>query len=295
MDDRQIEVNAIEVRRSLANSFQGSQPGDHAWRGDVGIGDVEVTVDVRTAEDGRPYVDVTAPVVPVGDLDGQLARILVIENVELVLGRFAVSGGAVRVEHAILAGATMAAVEVQSSVWTVGWAAHAFAPRLEALLRNATPTPPAPRTPASMRRDAAEHVAMTDRRVKRFLDERFGGFDHDENWGYHGGFGSARVFVDVLPVLEESTAVRASSPVLSDVDLSDELALELMRLSAERPFGTYSYQPGRREVWFEHAILGDDLDRVELETAIEVVAETADGQDDMLAERFGGRRYADLG
>jgi hypothetical protein len=41
-------------------------------------------------------------------------------------------------------------------------------------------------------------------------------------------------------------------------------------------------------------ILGDDLDRVELESAIEVVAETADGDDDKLAARFGGRRYADL-
>jgi len=295
VDDRQIEVNAIEVRRALARSFSGDDPGDHAWRGHVGIGDAEVAVDVRTGQDGRPYVMVTAPVVPAPELDGRLARVLVIENGELVLGRFAVAGGNVRVEHAILAGVTMAAVEVQSSVWTVGWAADAFAPRLEALLREATPTPPAPRTPAALRRDAAEHVAITDRRVKRFLDERFGGFEHDPDWGYHGGFGSARVFVDVLPVLEDSTAVRASSPVLSDIDLGDELALELLRHSAERPFGCYSYQPGRREVWFEHVILGDDLDRVELESAIEVVADTADGQDDMLAERFGGRRYADLG
>ena len=131
--------------------------------------------------------------------------------------------------------------------------------------------------------------------MKRFLDERFGGFHHDPDWGYHGGFGSARVFVDVLPVLEDSTAVRASSPVLSDVDLGDELALELMRLSASSsPSACYSYVPSRREVWFEHAILGDDLDQVELESAIEVVAETADGDDDKLAARFGGRRYADL-
>ena len=75
-------------------------------------------------------------------------------------------------------------------------------------------------------------MVITDHRVKHFLDERFGGFDHDPDWGYHGGFGSARVFVDVLPVLEDSTAVRASSPVLSDIDLTDDLALELMRLAA---------------------------------------------------------------
>ncbi len=294
MDDRQIEVNAIEVRRALARSFSGHEGGEHAWVGGIGIGEVQVTVDVLTAEGGRPYVHVAAPVIA-ADLDGRTARLLVIENAELVFGRFEHAAGQVRVEHAILAGTTMAAVEVQSSVWAVGWAADAFAPRLEALLREATPPPPAPQPPAALRRDAAEHVVITDRRVKRFLDERFGGFDHDPAWGYHGGFGSARVFVDVMPVLEDSTAVRASSPVLSDVELSDELALELLRLSAERPFGGYAYIASRREVWFQHAILGDDLDRVELESAIEVVAETADSQDDVLAERFGGRRYADLG
>jgi hypothetical protein len=294
VDDRQIEVNAIEVRRALARSFSGRDPGDHAWVGGVGFGTQEVTVDVRTAESGRPYVHVSAPVTA-ADLDGRAARLLVIENGELVFGRFSHAAGQVRVEHAILAGTTMAAIEVQSSVWTVGWAADAFAPRLQALLREGTPPPPAPQPPAALRRDAAEHVVITDRRVKRFLDERFGGFDHDPDWGYHGGFGSARVFVDVLPVLEESTAVRASSPVLSDVELTDDLALELLRLSTERPFGGYSYVPSRREVWFEHAILGDDLDRVELESAIEIVADTADAHDDMLAQRFGGRRYADLG
>ncbi len=294
MDDRQIEVNAIEVRRALARSFSGHEGGDHAWVGGIGIGDVRVVVDVLTSEDGRPYVHVEAAVTA-AQLDGRTARLLVIENNELVFGRFGHAAGQVRVEHAILAGTTMAAVEVQSSVWTVGWAADAFRSRIDALLREATPPPPPPQPPAALRRDAAEHVVITDRRVKRFLDERFGGFDHDPSWGYHGGFGSARVFVDVLPVLEDSTAVRASSPVLSDVELSDDMALELLRLTAARPFGGYAYVPRRREVWFQHAILGDDLDRVELESAIEVVAETADSQDDLLAERFGGRRYADLG
>jgi hypothetical protein len=60
------------------------------------------------------------------ELDGRLARTLVIENAELVLGRFTHADGHVHVEHAILAGTTMAAVEVQASVWTVAWAADAF-------------------------------------------------------------------------------------------------------------------------------------------------------------------------
>ena len=152
-------------------------------------------------------------------------------------------------------------VEVQASVWTVGWAAASWAARLHALLSDAVPVPPAPQTPAARLRDAADHVEMTTRRVRRYLDERHGGFQHDPDWGFHGAFGSARVFVDVLPVLDDSTAVRASAPVLSDIDLSDGLAVKVAEVTAETPFGAFAYLAGRRELWFQHAILGDDLDR----------------------------------
>jgi hypothetical protein len=237
---------------------------------------------------------VAADVLDAPDADARLASLLLIENGELVLGRFHPAAGRVRIEHAILAGTTMDPVEVQASVWTVGWTANAFRPRLRALLTDTVPPPPPPRTPAALRRDAADHVAITERRVRRLLDERLGGFEHDPDWGYHGGFGSARVFVDVLPVLETSTAVRASSPVLSDVGLDRRLAERLMGLSGAGPFGSFLYLPSRREVWFQHVILGDDLDAIEFEAAIEVVAQTADGCDDELAAEFGGKRYADL-
>ncbi len=292
MQSRLIDVSTLAVRRALARSFVGVDPGEHAWRGHA-ESEALVSVDVRTLPDGRPYVAIWADVLEAED-DERLSTILLIESGELVLGRLRPIGGRVRVEHAILAGTTMDAVEVQASVWTVGWSAAAFAPRLRALLTEAVPPPPPPRPPAALRRDAADHLGITERRVRRLLDERFGGFQHDPDWGYHGGFGSARVFVDVLPVLEDSTAVRASSPVLSDVDLSPPLARRLTELAAAGPFGGFLYVPGRREAWFQHAILGDDLDANELEAAIEVVAQVADGCDDELAARFGGKRYADL-
>jgi hypothetical protein len=131
--------------------------------------------------------------------------------------------------------------------------------------------------------------------VERTLGSHYGTFQHHPDWGFHGGFGSARVFVDVLPVLDDSTAVRASSPVVSGVDLTDPLALRLLELGAAEPFGGFLYMPSRREVWFQHAILGDDLDERELAAAIDVVAAVADGTDDRLVAEFGGRRYADLG
>jgi len=292
--DPRIHVNELNVRRALANSFVEGESGEHAWSGSVGIGDRVVSADVRSLSDGRPYVMVSSACVPAPPLDGDLARLLVIESAGATIGRLVHRDGQIVVEHGILAGVTMASVEVQAAVWTVGWTSDALAPRLAALLQRATPVPHVPELPAALRRDSADHVRMTTDRVQRFLTSRYGGFEHDPAWGFHGGFGSARVFVEVLPVLEDSTAVRASSPVLSEVDLSDALALRLHELTAAGAFGGFVYLPTRREVWFEHVVLGDDLDAVELETGIDAVASVADGQDDALAAEFGGRRYADL-
>jgi len=294
MAERQIDVTAIEVRRALARTFHGAESDSHAWQGTVGVGEAVVSVDVVPREGGS-LVHARARSIECDAEPAPLARVLASENAELVLGRFAASGGAVDVEHAILAGPTMDAVEVQASVWAVGWAAASFAPRMRALVTEAVPVPPPPQTPAARLRDSADHVEFTTRRVRQHLDARYGGFEHHPDWGFHGAFGSARVFVEVLPVLDDSTAVRVSSPVLSQVPLSDELALRLLGLASEQPFGAFAHLAARNEVWLQHAILGDDLDPVELETAIDAVATVADGCDDALAREFGGLRYADLG
>jgi hypothetical protein len=293
--DGHIEVNAMAVRHALARTFTGADPQGHAWRGTTGVGATVVTVDVEPGDGAEVLVHVWAPALAAGPLDARIARVIVCENAELVLGRFRHGDDAIVVEHTILAGTTMDPVEVQSSVWTVGWAAASWAPRLHALLSDAVPVPPAPQTPAARLRDAADHVEMTTRRVRRYLDDRHGGFQHDPDWGFHGAFGSARVFVDVLPVLDDSTAVRASAPVLSDVDLGDGLAVRATELTAGTRFGAFMHLPERRELWFQHAILGDDLDEVELDAAIDAVAAIADDWDDRLAAEFGGKRYADLG
>ena len=99
MSDRQIEVNQIEVRRALARSFSGGADSQHAWRGSVGIGDAEVTVDVRLDDGGRPYVHVGAVVTACDQPAARLARLLVIETGELVLGRFSHDQGHVLVDR----------------------------------------------------------------------------------------------------------------------------------------------------------------------------------------------------
>jgi glucose/arabinose dehydrogenase len=54
VDEKVIEVNAQSVRHALANAFVASEPGDHVWRGEIGIKGPVVTVDVRET-DGAPY------------------------------------------------------------------------------------------------------------------------------------------------------------------------------------------------------------------------------------------------
>ena len=127
VDERQIEVNQAAVRRALTRSFTSLDPAGHAWRGTMGLGEAVVTADVLTLADGRPYVHVFAECVRDVELDAGVARMLVLENANTVIGRLSHDGRSIQAEHAILAGTTMAAVEVQSTVWTVGWTAISFA------------------------------------------------------------------------------------------------------------------------------------------------------------------------
>ncbi len=158
--------------------------------------------------------------------------------------------------------------------------------------RGAAGPPPDPH--AAERRDSLEAVERAERWVARLLQDHYGGFEHDPDWGYHGPFGSARVFVSVSHYLEDSTAVRVASPVLVDVDLTDALALDAYRLYAERLAGRFAYLPERRELWLEQAVLGDALDAEELTAAVDAVAALADGEDDRLQAAHGGKRYQDL-
>src|SRR5262249_5773942 len=123
----QIDVYRQTVRHALANAFNHVDPGEHAWRGSIGLGEATVAADVALLDDGRPYVAVHADIAAAETLDGNLARMLVMENANTTIGRLAHRDGKIRIEHAILAGTTMANVEIKASVWAVGWTAHAFA------------------------------------------------------------------------------------------------------------------------------------------------------------------------
>jgi hypothetical protein len=280
------------VRRALERSFVEEDPRDAAWRGRVGNERTSVRVDVvpDPTEPTRPIVVATAEVLPVARLNGPLARGILAEHDGFVLGRLRQSGNALIAEHAILGGATLHQDEMTVAVWTAGWIAANEGARLQ--MRIAGIDPGEPRRPhVDVRRGSEERVAVVHDRVARHLAPH--GFEDDPVWGLHGPSGSTRVFASVLHHLERSTAIVLAAPVLVDVDLTDQLALDACAIAAEGPVGRFAYTDARRELWFEHAILGDDLQEPELMHAVQQVAETADRVDERLAAAHGGRRYHD--
>jgi hypothetical protein len=285
------------VRRALDRHFTNDAPADDAWRGHVGAGEVPVTADVvELPGSAIPLVRLTAPILAHA-LDGPLARALALEQDTLALGRLEHDGTSVIASATLLGGGTLDVEEAVTAAYAIASSAAGEGGRLAARLEGRDPADvPHPFEDAHIQvpRDADERLTRAEGYVERLLTSAFGGFEKDPDWGYNGPFGSARVFVDVRPFLGESTVVRVASPVLSDVDLTDALALRAHEIAGAAPFGRFSYLPERRELWFEHTLLGDALDPDELRLAVSGVARIADGEDEALVAAFGGRRYADL-
>jgi hypothetical protein len=291
--DGRFEGTEGIVHHALEQLFETLDPGDATWRGRVGPDHTEVAVHVALRE-GRPFATAHATVVPAPALNGAIAAAIAREHDGLLFGRFRHDGEAIVVEQAILGGVTLAVEEVRIATWSVGWAAGAFQRRFQRHLLGDEIGGDQPVPQVAARRGADERIRSTEAHVTQYITRRYGTFERDPVWGFHGGFGSTRVFVTVQHTLETSTAVLVAAPVLIGVDLTDALALDAHEIAASHALGRFAYSGERAELWCEHAILGDDLDPEELELAMDVVAEIADGSDDRLQAAHGGKRYADV-
>ncbi len=297
MADHPYAGTVAVVRRALDRRFSNEAPADDAWRGRVGPGAVPVTADVvELPGSAIPIVRLAAPVLA-HPLDGAIAQAIALEQDELALGRLEHDGASVIAAATLLGGPTLDVEEAVTAAYAIASSAAGESGRLTARLDGRDPAEvPHPFEDAHIRvpRDADERLARAEGYVERLLSSAFGGFERDIAWGYNSPFGSARVFVDVRPFLGESTVVRVAAPVLSDAGLTDALALRALEIADAVPFGRFSYLPERRELWFEHTLLGDTLDPDELRLAVARVSGVADDEDDALAAAFGGKRYADL-
>jgi len=93
---------------------------------------------------------------------------------------------------------------------------------------------------------------------------------------------------------EPRTVVLVTSPILHEVEPTPELFEWIARNGGSRWFGHIEVydagDTGRVNLIFSHTLLGDYLDQPELETAMWGILSVANGWDEELQQKFGGKR-----
>lgn len=140
----------------------------------------------------------------------------------------------------------------------------------------------------------SDALATLKSTVAKYLQESFGGFLRDQNDNFILMAGSARVIVAPLDWVDGQTLVKIISPVNKDGEPADELAKYLIAENMNLIFGKFSVEPMERMVFFEHTLLGDFLNRKELEVAVKAIVSTADRYDDEIQDRFGGKKFGEI-
>jgi hypothetical protein len=114
--------------------------------------------------------------------------------------------------------------------------------------------------------------------------------------------GSSRIGITVRefgkdPEGNPSSMVRISAIVAREVPATPELFRWAAVDGSQYWFGSVtvfeSEDKQQCSVVFDHALLGDYLDPAELVSAVAMVGATADQIDDVVKEKFGGKRYTD--
>jgi hypothetical protein len=105
--------------------------------------------------------------------------------------------------------------------------------------------------------------------------------------------GSAITHVSIAPTEGSEFLVRTNAWVLSHVEQSPDLCVDLLRRNAKNDLGAY-YLSEDHHVGFSHSIMGSSLDPNELRASVVAVATVADRDDDELQRLYGGYRATDL-
>lgn len=105
-------------------------------------------------------------------------------------------------------------------------------------------------------------------------------------------FGSATVLVEVRAFRELESVIYIWSYVATNVEVSSDLLLYLLKQNDEFRFGGFSMED-EGDIRFHVTLLGASCQQNEFKFALTEVLESADRYDDLIVQRWGGRRAAD--
>jgi hypothetical protein len=136
-------------------------------------------------------------------------------------------------------------------------------------------------------------VGVLRTKVERYLEELYGGYQVDADGDFALGAESARAWVRPVELPGGRTGVRVWSITNVGMRVDDELTRFLATENAKFVFGSLALDEGRPAILFGHTLLGEFLNRRELEVAVDAVVSIADEYDDRIKSRFGGQLFSE--
>ena len=133
-------------------------------------------------------------------------------------------------------------------------------------------------------------------RVLRMLGDIVGTVEVKGDGDFSFAWETTRLHVGVSPFRESETTVRVQAVAVWEVPESPELFKWIATQAHGYTFGAlslYTRTDGTYNVNFIHTLLGDTLDPDELRHAVNAVSWTANEIDEIVVEKFGGKRWAD--
>jgi hypothetical protein len=89
--------------------------------------------------------------------------------------------------------------------------------------------------------------------------------------------------------------VRCLAQLVKGVNMTPELAYELLRLNTQIDFGSFGYSARAQLVLLTNSLLGGEtLDAAEITSTLESLVRVADTYDDIIIQKYGGQRMTDL-
>jgi hypothetical protein len=158
----------------------------------------------------------------------------------------------------------------------------------------------------------SSNLLLVKDKVQRFAKQFFNIVQLDDDGDLSIPYESTNIFIscheiDQSPELNEffrdneisMTIVSVWALVLRDVKATPELFKWIATEGQTFDYGRFKLNeapdsPGKYAVIFEHNLAGDTLDAGELKGALAAVGIVADGEDDKLKARFGGKTVEDL-
>ncbi len=139
----------------------------------------------------------------------------------------------------------------------------------------------------------SEAQQKTYEKIKPWMEDLFGAASAplEDMPVFQVEIGSTSAFVQVSPWHEDAT-ITARAYVVSGAKMDPELQLFLLRENDTMRFGAFGVDESG-DIIFQHSIVGSTCDENELKETVVSVVKTSDQYDDIIMEKWGGKRASD--